>query len=203
VGLEAEPGESGEVRRGMKKLPDEKDPRENLSSRRATAKIQELAKAARICLFGTHAGKTLAVRPMALQDVDAKGNLWFLSGRTSAKNRQIARNPRVQLLFANVGEAQYLNLHGTASIIEDRAVVKEHWTPIAKTWFHEGVDDPETTVIKVRTESGYYWDTEHGKAVSMLSIALGALTGKTLDDSVEGSVRTTPPRKSAAVRRKK
>ena len=175
----------------MQKLPDEKDPRRNLSSRAAVKKIAELAKNARVCLFGTHAGRTLAVRPMAVQDVDSQGNVWLLSGRSSAKNRQISRNPRVQLLFSNVGKAQYLNLHGVASIHDDRATRKAHWTPLAKTWFHEGVDDPETTVIKVRLESGYYWDTKHGKTVALLEMAVGAMTGRTFDDSVEGTVKPT------------
>ena len=52
----------------MQKFPDEKDPRENLGNRRAAAKIRELAKSARVCLFGTHSGKTLAVRPMAMRN---------------------------------------------------------------------------------------------------------------------------------------
>lgn len=173
----------------MKKLPDEADPRENLTGAGAIKKMKEIAEAARVCLFGTRAGKTLAVRPMAVQGVDAKGNVWLLSGRSSAKNRQIGRNPRVQLLFANVGKAQYLNLHGVASIHDDPKTRRAHWTPLAKTWFHDGVDDPETTVIKVRIESGYYWDTEHGKTVAMLQMAVGAVTGRTFDDSVEGVVK--------------
>lgn len=174
----------------MKKLKDEADPRENLSSRKAAEKIQTIAKAARVCLFGTHTKNgPLSVRPMAVQDVDAQGNLWFLSGKSSAKNREIARDPRVQLLFANTGKSQYLDLRGTASISTDRALIKEHWTPIAKTWFHGGIDDPEATVVKVNVEGGYYWDTLHGKTVALLSVALGAITGKTLDDSVEGRVR--------------
>lgn len=177
----------------MRKLPDEADPRENLSGRGAIAKMAQIATAARICLFGTHAGRTLVVRPMAVQGVDGKGNVWFLSGRSSAKNRQIARNSRVQLIFANVGKAQYLNLHGVASVHDDAKTRRAHWTPLAKTWFHEGVDDPETTVVKVRIEGGYYWDTEHGKTVAFLKTAVGAVTGRTFDDSVEGSVK--PARK--------
>jgi general stress protein 26 len=173
----------------MQKISDERDPRRPLSNVRAIAKIRELATSARVCFFGTQAGRTLAVRPMAVQDVDAQGNVWFLSGRSSAKNRQIARHPRVQLLFANVGDSEYLNLHGVASISADRDVVKEHWTPLAKTWFHHGVHDPEATAIKVRIDSGYYWDTRRGKTVSLLHMAVGALTGRTFDDSLEGAVR--------------
>ena len=43
-------------------------------------------------------------------------------------------------------------------------------------------------ILEVRPQGGYYWDTKHGKVVSFLKIAAGALTGKTLDDSIEGHV---------------
>lgn len=176
----------------MQLLPGEPDPRENLTKTRAIEKIRKLAKSARTCLFGTHVGRTLAVRPMAVQDVDRQGNLWFLSGRTSAHNRQIARNPRVQLIFANTSSSEFLNLHGIATISTDRALLRRHWTPIAKTWFHEGLDDPEATVVKVRIESGHYWDTRYGKVVSLFEVAVGALTGHSFDGGVEGSIRPKP-----------
>lgn len=162
----------------------------NLEDEAAIEKIRELAKSARVCLFGTSAGRLpLEVRPMAVQEVDAAGHLWFLSGRSSIKNQHITRDPRVQLLFANVGDSEYLNLHGTAVISDDRSLRQAHWTPLAKTWFNGGVDDPELTVIRVRPDRGYYWDTEHGKAIAMLKITVGSMMGKTMHDGVQGEVR--------------
>ncbi len=169
---------------------DSEDPIEHLDGTHAAEKIREIAKAARICFFGTAPGEIpLDVRPMAVQEVDAAGSLWFLSGRSTAKNRHIARDPRVQLLFGNPGASQYLTVNGRATISDDRAVREKYWTPIAKTWFPGGVDDPELTVIRVEPDAGYYWDTVHGKAVSMLKSAMGAVTGHRSDDSVEGKVR--------------
>lgn len=166
------------------------DPIENLTHGPAIEKIRELAKSARICLFGTLPDKfPFSVRPMAVQEVDDAGNLWFLSGRSSVKNQHLARDPRVQLYFSNAGDSEYLSLHGVAIVSDDRALREKYWTPIAKAWIHDGVDDPELTVIKVAVQDGYYWDTEHGKAVALMKIAAGALTGKTMDDSVEGRVR--------------
>ncbi|MBC7366262.1 MAG: pyridoxamine 5'-phosphate oxidase family protein [Undibacterium sp.] len=163
---------------------------ENLTHARAVEKIRDLAKAARICLFGTAPARfPLTVSPMAVQAVDEAGNLWFLSARSSVRNLHIGQDARVQLLFANTGDSQYLTVHGTATVSDDRALREKYWTPIAKTWMHGGVDDPELTVIKVAIKDGYYWDTEHGKAVALLKIAVGAVTGKTMDDSVEGNVR--------------
>lgn len=176
----------------MPKHPDpaHDKPVENLSRTAALKKIRELATSARICLFGTLPGKhPFSVRPMAVQEIDRTGNFWFLSMRSSWKNRHITKDPRVQLFFANPGDSEYLNIHGRATISDSRALRQKHWTPIAKAWIHGGVDDPELTVIKVSIVGGYYWDTEHGKAIALMKTAVGAMIGKTMDDSVEGKVR--------------
>lgn len=60
--------------------------------------------------------------------------------------------------------------------------------PILKTWFTGGVEDPRISVIQVTPERGYYWDTKHNRAVVMAKMAIGALTGQTLDDSIEGTL---------------
>lgn len=163
---------------------------ESVSGSKAVEKIRSVAKAAGTCLFGTAVSRTpLTVRPMAVQTVDDGGNLWFLSSRGSHTNQHIAEDPRVQLLFANPGAYEFLTLQGTATVSDDPALKKQHWTPIAKTWFNEGVNDPELTIIKVEPHDGYYWDTKHGKMVAFLKIAAGAISGKTIDDSIEGEIR--------------
>ena len=42
--------------------------------------------------------------------------------------------------------------------------------------------------IKVTPSEGYYWDTKHGTAVAFLKMAASVITGKTMDDSVEGTL---------------
>jgi hypothetical protein len=51
------------------------------------------------------------------------------------------------------------------------------------------VDDPRITVIKVAPVDGYYWDTKHGMAVAGVKMMIGAMLGKTLDDSIEGRLK--------------
>ncbi len=171
----------------MKHEPE--DHVESLAGTPAITKIRDLAKSARVCLFGTDLKHPpLTVRPMAVQSVDDAGDVWFLSGRSSHTNQHIAADPQVQLLFANPGSSEFMTLEGDATISDDRGLKEEHWTPIAKTWFTGGVDDPELTVLRVRVRDGYYWDTKHGKATSMIKIAIGAVTGKTMDDGIEGHV---------------
>ena len=163
---------------------------QNLHQEAAIEKIRAIAKSARVCLFGTSEGHLpLEVRPMSVQEVDAAGNLWFLSGRSSSQNRQISRHPQVQLLFANPGSTEYLSLQGRAYVTDSPPLKEKYWSPLAKGWFPGGVEDPELTVIHVQTESGHYWDTEYGKTVTMLTILAGAITGKPLSNGVQGDVK--------------
>ena len=81
-----------------------------------------------------------------------------------------------------------MNLYGRATISTDKAKIKELWEPILKTWFTEGVDDPRISVIKVTPVSGYYWDTKHGQVIAFAKQIVGAMMGKTMDDSIEGKL---------------
>jgi hypothetical protein len=53
----------------------------------------------------------------------------------------------------------------------------------------EGKDDPELTLIKVEPVHTYYWDTKHGKMVAFAKMLASVVTGKTIDDSIEGKLK--------------
>jgi len=148
----------------------------------AVKKIQELVKQATTCFLCTAitTGKRFEVRPMSVQKVDDQGYLWFLSASDSNHNAEIARDPAVQLLFQGSPHSE---------ISRDKAKIEELWEPLVKTWFTEGKDDPRITVIRVAPSDGYYWDTKHNRAIVFAKMIVGALTGKTLDDSIEGKLR--------------
>jgi general stress protein 26 len=162
----------------------------NLSQNEGIKKIKELAMAAEICHFITSLGaKPLNSRPMSTQEVDDEGNFWFFSPKSSMKNEEIDNDPEVQLLFSNNGNSEYLSVFGYAEIIRDKAKVEELWSPIIKTWFNKGKDDPELTLIRVRPAHAYYWDTKNNRMVQLIKMAVGAIAGKTMDDGVEGEIK--------------
>ena len=165
--------------------------RANLRDSAAVERIRELVDTAKSCFFCTHAGGSASsgTRPMSVQKVDDQGNLWFLSAADSHKNAEIARDPSVELFFQGSAHSDFLHLRGSASITTDRNAIHELWEPLAKVWFTEGKDDPRITVIKVAPTDGYYWDTKHGAAVAGIKMLIGAATGRTLDDSIEGTLR--------------
>lgn len=57
-----------------------------------------------------------------------------------------------------------------------------------KTRFTDGVEDSRITVIKVAPIDRYYWNTKHGNLVAGVKMLIGAAIGKSLDDSIEGTV---------------
>jgi general stress protein 26 len=81
-----------------------------------------------------------------------------------------------------------MSIYGTAEIVFDKNKVEEMWTPIAKAWFTGGKDDPLISLIKVTPQEGYYWDTKNNKMISLVKIATAMVTGKTMDDGVEGTL---------------
>jgi general stress protein 26 len=157
----------------------------------AVAKIREIVKSSPVCLFGTLPGHyPLTVRPMGVRDVDEVGNIWFLSGRSSLKNQHISREPRVQLFFTHIASSEYLSIEGFASVSDLRVLKEKYWTPLAKAWVPGGVEDPDLTVIKVTVTGGHYWDTEYGKAISLLKTAAAAVSGGKLSDGgVDGKLK--------------
>lgn len=162
----------------------------NLHGTEAGKKIKELATKNSTCFFCSDiaTGKPVTVRPMSVQKLDDEGNFWFLSAKDSHKNEEIEIENRVQLLFQGSAHSDFLSIYGVATISTDKELIKELWEPLLKTWFTDGIDDQRITVIKVETTQGYYWDNKHGDAIAFAKMTLGAVLGKTLDDSIEGNL---------------
>lgn len=162
----------------------------NLEGNDAWKKLKELAEKAESCFFCTNikTGLPFNTRPMSPQKIDDNGDLWFLSANDSHKNADIKSDPLVQLLFQASAHSGFLTVYGIAEITEDKAVIDELWDPVLKVWFTEGKDDPRISVIKVSPTQGYYWDNKHGNAIAFVKMIAGAITGKTLDDSIEGKL---------------
>lgn len=163
----------------------------NLTATDAVKKIREIAKDANICMFVTDLSNLpLSARPMATQEVDDEGNIWFMSDKHSDKNAEIENDEQVQLFYSHTGNYEYLSIFGRAEIVNDRRKIEELWTQMAKTWFKEGKDDPNISLIKVVPEDAYYWDTKNNKMVSLIKFAMGAVGITPKDDGgIEGKLK--------------
>lgn len=169
---------------------DEKDNIKNLSGKDALEKLKEIAEAARICMFVTHTdARPLPSRPMALQGVDENGMLYFFSAADSDKNREIKHDSYVELFFQNTGKSEYLSIYGKATISQDKEKIKELWSVWAKAWFQDGPEDPKLSLVSVHPEECQYWDTKHNKMIQLFKIATSIISGKVMDDGVEGELK--------------
>lgn len=162
----------------------------DLAGHDAVEKIKEVVDKAQTCFFctGGATGPSSGTRPMNVRKVDDNGNLWFLSADDSHKNSELEQDREVNLFFQGSAHSDFLHLNGTATISRDKEKIKELWEPVIKTWFTGGVDDPRITVIKVKPLQGYYWDNKHGNTIAGIKMMVGAAIGKTMDDSIEGTL---------------
>ena len=164
--------------------------RRDLAGAEAIERIKDIIDDAETGFFitGGGTGDSRGVRPMSVRETDDAGAIWFLSSIDSNKNRELQSNPTVKLFFQAGKHSGFLELDGHAEISQDKARIKQLWNSMLKTWFTEGEDDPRITVIKITPKTGYYWDNKHGDAVAGVKVAVGAMIGKTLDDSIEGTL---------------
>ena len=73
-------------------------------------------------------------------------------------------------------------------VLENKEKVDELWNPLLKTWFQEGKDDPNLSLIKIIPDTGYYWDTKGNRVVNLFKMAASVVSGKHLVDGEEGKL---------------
>jgi general stress protein 26 len=146
-----------------------------LTGDEAITKLRALLPAFRSAMLVTHLldGADPHVRPMGLVgDPETFGGaLWFFTDDRSRKVAEIARESRVSLVLQSDRDQAYLHIVGWAALADDRSRMRELYTPILRTWFPDGLDDPHLTLIRVDVERAEYWDSPGG----MLQL-LGAFT---------------------------
>jgi general stress protein 26 len=135
------------------------------------AKVTELIRSGRICMFTTMTADGRHVsRPMGLQEAEFDGDLWFFAYDDSPKVTEIATHPQVNVAFGTKNNA-WVSVSGPAEVVHDRAKAEQLWSPLLKAWFPEGLDTPGLALIRVHAESAEYWDAPHGKVVTLIQYA--------------------------------
>lgn len=161
-----------------------------MQDRQAIRKLQDLITDINICLFCSQEAteENEDCRPMATSGVDEEGTIWFMSDRNSDKNREIAVNPHVKLYYSHPGKSSFLTVNGMADIVTDREKIRELWNPLDRTWFKEGENDPDISLIRVKPHHAHYWDAGGNRMVNFFGMVVSAATGKTLVEGEEGNL---------------
>lgn len=146
------------------------------------AKLAELIKDVRIAMFTTRdPDGTLHSRPMAVQQVEFDGDLWFFTKEHSEKVSDVEREQHVNVSFSDTGKNRYISVSGLATPSNDRAKMEQLWNPAFKAWFPNGLEDPELFLIKVHVTQAEYWDGPGSKIVQLYGMAKAAITGHGFD----------------------
>jgi general stress protein 26 len=145
----------------------------------ALEQLREKIDGIRIAMLTTvEEDGSLHSRPMATQETESDGDLWFFTAAGSPKTGEIRRDHRVNLSYADPDDQRYVSVSGTARVVRDPAKAKELWNPLLKAWFPKGLDDPELALLRVEVEKAEFWDAPSGKMVQLAGFLKALATGK-------------------------
>ncbi len=162
-------------------------------SSEARAQLWELIKDIRFAMFTTrHANGHLHSRPMTTQNakLDEDSSLWFFMSRAGEPVADLAKDPVVNVVYADPGEDSYVSVSGNAVVVEDDAKKRQLWSKLTQAWFPGGVTDPDLALVQVKIVHANYWDVDESKVVQLFKMARAAITGKPPRDLGEhGKIR--------------
>ena len=145
-------------------------------------KLGSLIKDVRICMLTTvDTDGHLHSRPMAAQQVEFDGDLWFLTGKSTCKASEVKYDSHVNVSFADTSDNKYVSVSGRARLLDDRKKIEELWNPLYKAWFPKGLDDPDITLLKIEVTRAEYWDSPNGTVTYLAGLAKALVTGQRAD----------------------
>jgi general stress protein 26 len=126
-------------------------------------KLTELIEDIRIAMLTTAMPDgTLRSRPMATQQTESDGDLWFFTQASAAKAEEIRANPHVNVSYASPRENRYVSVSGTATLVRDRRKMEELWDQLYEAWLPHGLENPDLALLRVDVERAEYWDAPSG-----------------------------------------
>ena len=147
--------------------------------------LYKLIDGIEIAMFTTRrADGQLVSRPMATQERVTGTDLWFVTDVSSHKLDELRNDPHVNLSYYNVKSREWVSVAGTATVTQDRNLIKELYKPDWKAWFGDeggdkngGPDDPRLALILVEAQSVEYLVTTKPKPVVLFEVAKAMVTG--------------------------
>lgn len=142
-------------------------------------KLRELIKDIRFAMLTTvEEDGTLRSRPMATQQTEFDGDLWFFTNANAPKVDEVQQEQHVNVSYANPEKQKYVSVSGKAQLVRDRQKIEELWNPLYKAWFPNGLDDPNLALLKVNVDRAEYWDSPSSAVVRLVGFVKALTTGK-------------------------
>lgn len=126
----------------------------------------------------------LESRAMATQKRAPGADLWFVTVEGSAKLRDIATDPHVNLAYYKDRTREWVSVSGTAKLSQDREKIRELYATDWRAWFpqegdprHGTPDDPRMVLIGVDIVAAVYLEVDKPQPVVLYEVVKGWLTG--------------------------
>jgi general stress protein 26 len=133
----------------------------------------KLANHMKTCMLMTWDGQQQNARPMASHPYQDRNAIYFLTSADSPKERELHKFPAITLIYMDTIGNKYLKFTGHASSDDNRALIKELWSPFAKAWW-DSPDDPNIRVITFTPESAELWDSPNAVVATVIMLANAA-----------------------------
>lgn len=114
---------------------------------------------------------TLHSRPMATQDAEFDGTLWFFTSIDAPKVGEVKVECQVNVSYADQSEQRFVSISGRAELVLDREKIIELWNPSYEVWFHQGLDDPQLALLRVEADKAEYWDQRSNTMMQLVGFA--------------------------------
>jgi len=155
----------------------------NDNTARDIDRVWGLMKKIGFAMLVTKEGTKLRARPMTAHPERNENAICFLTDARRHKDEEIARNPEINLSFADASDQKYVSVTGTAMVSNDRAKIKQLFSMPAKAWWNSA-EDPNIRVLKVTPEDAEFWDSP-GKVITYVKMAAALASGTPPDVSKE------------------
>ena len=119
----------------------------------------------------------LRSRPMATQNSEFDGELWFFTKASAPKVHEVEHEQHVNVSYAHPKDQRYVSISGKAQLVHDEHKKHELWTPAMKAWFPQGPEDPEIGLLKITAHQAEYWETPSSAVVHLAGFVKATLTG--------------------------
>lgn len=163
---------------------------ENLYNQVAIDKLKGLVDEIEIGMLATYptTSKYIHSVPMSHQEVDERGNIWFLFSSESETYHHIEHDSNASLLYSDADNYSFLSINGTAEINKDRTRIEKYWNKMVEGWFDRGIDDHRIRVLKIIPNEAHYWDTKSNKLITLFKVAARAITGNDIETGEQGDL---------------
>ncbi|NIZ90360.1 pyridoxamine 5'-phosphate oxidase family protein [Kineococcus rubinsiae] len=147
--------------------------------------IADLVSNAKVAMLTTMTPEGRHVsRPMALQEAEFDGDLWFFAYEDSAKATQVAADPEVGVSFTDAKNHSWTSITGRARVVHDRTKAEQLYTRVLKAWFPDGLDTPGLVLIKIEADTAEYWEAPSSTTAFVLGNLRAAVTANPAKDPI-------------------